>query len=120
MRETNEKQAQILDLLRNMGYYAWRQNSGKINIGKRWISLGNEGLSDIVGFHRLTGRVVAIECKQAKERITDAQKEFLDTVEKSGGIALIAYNVEDIAESLAAIARQEKHERRGKCVAQSE
>lgn len=114
MKETNAKQSAILDLLKSMGFYAWRQNSGKINIGKRWINLGNEGLSDIVGFHRLTGRMVAIECKQAKERISDAQREFLDTVERAGGIALIAYHVEDIAESLAAIARQEKHERRAK------
>ena len=115
MKETNAKQAAILDLLKSMGFYAWRQNSGKINIGKRWINLGNEGLSDILGFHPITGRFIAIECKQNGERITEKQKAFLDMVDHMpGGIALIAYHVEDIAESLAAIAKQEKHERRAK------
>lgn len=103
MRETNHKQGQILELLGHLGFYAWRQNSGKVNIGKRWLNLGNEGMSDILGFHRLTGRFIAIECKQQGERITDKQRDFLDTVERAGGIALIAYSVEDIASRLEVI-----------------
>ena len=94
--ETAQKNADIVKICIAHGFKVRRMNSGKVWAGKRCINLGEAGWSDIFGFHRLTGQIIAVETKKEGERITPEQKEFLDMVEKAGGIALIAYDAESV------------------------
>lgn len=111
--DTRKKNKDIVDLCTRFGFKVRRMNSGKIHVGKRWINLGEEDWPDIFGFHTRTGRVIALETKKPNEKITDGQKEFLDLVERAGGIAMIAYDVESVAERLALEDRKIKKEMRG-------
>lgn len=99
--DTRKKNKDIVDLCTRFGFKVRRMNSGKIHVGKRWINLGEEDWPDIFGFHTRTGRVIAVETKKVGEKITEGQQAFLDLVERAGGIAMIAYDVESVAERLA-------------------
>jgi len=48
----------------------------------------------------LDGRFVAIEVKRPGGKVTDGQREFLRKVTAAGGIAFVAYSVEDVVREL--------------------
>lgn len=56
------------------------------------------GVSDILGIFK--GKLICIEVKSKTGRPTAAQIEFLDDVNKHGGIGFIARSVEDVIEKL--------------------
>ena len=83
----------------------WRRNTGAVTADyasrKRFIRFGQPGMSDLWGIiTRMTcpecGRVtrrgihLEIECKKFGGKLTAAQKEYLETIRKRGGIALVA------------------------------
>lgn len=81
----------------------WRRNTGALSAdhGKRFIRFGVPGMSDLFGIigyircpkcGRLTGRGVhlEIECKRYGGKLSQAQKDYLATVENLGGITLVA------------------------------
>ncbi len=78
---------------------AWRVNSGAVKTDDRFIRYGFVGCSDILGILR-GGRLLAVECKSAKGRLTVAQQSFLDTITKAGGLAIVARGVDDVIEGL--------------------
>lgn len=52
-----------------------------------------KGTSDIIGWTHIRGRgavFTAIECKDAKERVSEAQEAFIAEVNKAGGIGIIS------------------------------
>ena len=88
-------------------YLGWRQavtirvNSGMKVIksdesgGKDRVFKGAEsGTSDIIAC--VGGRYVAIEAKMPGNKPTRAQQDFLDSVRNFGGIAIVAYNLDDV------------------------
>lgn len=82
----------------------WRNNTGgvtRINRdgSTRHIQFGRKGVSDILGILS-NGRFLAIECKMPKGTLTHHQQDFLDRVDKAGGLALV---VRDVAELQAAL-----------------
>ena len=93
-----------LELLRFRGVFAYRQNQGAMkkrdHTGERTIRFTSiNGVSDIIGV--LTdGRFLAVECKRPGNVPTEEQKAFLDAVRRRGGVALIVYDVDDLAETL--------------------
>lgn len=55
---------QCLEYLKMKGIYCWRQNSGAVRIGKRFVRFTSiNGVSDIIGILP-DGRFLAIECKR--------------------------------------------------------
>jgi len=97
---TNPPETQLvkacLDYLRALGVFAWRQNQGGIKRGKAYYRFcGASGISDIIGILP-GGRFLAIECKRAPNKLTPAQADFLDRVNKAGGVGRVAYLVDDI------------------------
>ena len=46
------------------------------------------------------GKFVAIEVKRPKGRLTDGQEKFLHNVRAAGGIAFVAYSVDDVVREL--------------------
>lgn len=56
-------------------------------------------MSDILGIHPKYG-FVAIEVKVGRNKPTDLQIDFLRTVAKNGGLAIVAYKLEDVSDNL--------------------
>lgn len=62
---------------------------------KQWQGLGSTpGVADILGIYQ--GRMLAIEVKGPKGRVSEKQQEFIDTVNECGGIAFVARSVDDV------------------------
>jgi len=77
----------------------WRNNTGALQDKRgRLVRFGlHPGSSDLIGFQVCGGldgydRAIftAIECKSARDRLSDAQRTFLSHVSRSGGIAQVA------------------------------
>lgn len=111
-----------LALLRFRRIFHWRQNQGAATTRNskgeertiRFTSIN--GVSDIIGVLR-DGRFLAVECKRPGNGPTEEQKAFLDAVRRRGGVALIVYDVDDLAETLDSLERvpgqqREAHESR--------
>jgi hypothetical protein len=76
---------QIRDCLRAFQIFHWKVHQG----------LGSTpGISDILGCYK--GRLLAIEVKAGKGKLSDHQKKFLDRVQAEGGIAIVAYSVDAV------------------------
>lgn len=79
---------------------AWvrRMNTGAFKIGEgrsaRFFRAGFVGCSDIIGQMK-DGRFLAIECKSASGKLSEAQINFIDTVRASGGVAGMARSIDD-------------------------
>lgn len=93
-----------ISYLKIKGYEVLRVNSGLVvldpqNSGrKRIIRLAKAGTSDIIACAP-DGTFVAIECKTGKNKPTFHQRQFLQNIEKRGGIALIVRSVDDLISS---------------------
>ena len=102
MRE-QDLQNSILEYLSYRPGTYWRINSGMIPATykgkKRMIKLAPKGFADIIGITN-KGQFVAIEVKVGKNKPTPAQTEFLETINKSGGLSFVAYSVDDVKEKL--------------------
>lgn len=76
----------VLDML---NIYHWRNNTGAVRCGKRFIRFGYKGSADILGILP-DGRFLAVECKREKGgKLSDAQREFLNNISLNGGVALV-------------------------------
>lgn len=64
-----------------------------------------KGVSDILGIYQSPdtgiGRMLAVEVKRPKTgKITEHQREFIQTIETYGGIAFIATSVDEVKDKL--------------------
>jgi hypothetical protein len=92
-------------LLTRRDVLCWRNNNGAVYDPTRKIfrrpsgrhSL--RGITDILGF-TCHGVIIAIEVKTKKGIVSKEQKEFIETVNKCGGIAFVARSVEDVINGL--------------------
>lgn len=91
----HEIQKQILKLLKDIGIFAWRSNCGR----KGKIRFGLKGSADITGILR-DGRRLEIEVKDAKGKLSPEQIEFLETINRLGGLAFVARSVDDVVKAL--------------------
>lgn len=75
----------------------FRNNIGIARTEGRIIKYGvcNPGGSDLIGWCKVSGRFLAIECKTKNVRLTKPQRNFLSHVRKSGGLAGVARCVAD-------------------------
>ncbi|HEY6189329.1 MAG TPA: hypothetical protein VIW80_16875 [Pyrinomonadaceae bacterium] len=65
-------------------------------LGKtRIIHLAHPGTSDITGCTK-DGRFIAVECKIKPNKPTELQEAYLAEVRKRGGMAIVAYDLEDV------------------------
>ena len=103
MRREQDLVHAVINYLNSKGHYVWRNNTGAIvsvyNGIKRFIRYGKKGSSDVIGVAK-DGRMMAIECKieghkTDKLRFED-QLRFLDVVRRRGGIAILAYKIDDV------------------------
>jgi len=81
---------------------------------KQWQGLGSlKGVSDIIGIAKksvrcphcqkefnVEGFYAAIEVKRPGGKLTEGQEDFLFSVKQAGGIAIVAYSVDDVIKGL--------------------
>jgi penicillin-binding protein-related factor A (putative recombinase) len=95
---------QIMEYLEYRGAIVTRVNSGAKFIKDeekqttRVFRGAKKGTSDIIGC--LHGRYFAIEAKIKPNKPTLDQKIFLDKVSEAGGIAIVAYSLDDVDSGL--------------------
>ncbi|HEX8196380.1 MAG TPA: hypothetical protein VF571_09345 [Pyrinomonadaceae bacterium] len=77
----------------NSGSVRFKDAAGRSN----FIKLAYAGTSDITGISP-TGRFIAIECKVGKNKPTELQEAYLEEIKKRGGIARVAYSLEDVSD----------------------
>lgn len=99
MTETNSLTKAILSYLNYSGHVAWRNNTtGVFDPTKKVFRKSNnrKGISDIIGIHKDSGKLIAIEVKIGKDKLSKDQIEFLDAVRKCKGIVIVAKSLDDV------------------------
>jgi hypothetical protein len=90
---------QIIQYLNYRGHLVDRTQSGMIRgdyKGKGWaVKLSRPGTADITGCSK-DGKFLAIECKINPNKPTALQEAYLEEIRRRGGIAIVAYNLEDV------------------------
>jgi hypothetical protein len=74
--------------------YCWRNSVGGATFHGKHYQLGEPGSSDLLGFTK-TGKIIAIECKAPRGKLTSSQERFLERVREAGGVSGVARSVED-------------------------
>jgi hypothetical protein len=79
----------------------WRVNSGALNNEKgRLVRFGSTGMSDFYAIGP-GGISIWIECKRPKGgRLSEAQREFLDCINRNGGVGIVVRSVEELEQQL--------------------
>jgi hypothetical protein len=86
----------ILDYLRVRGFFAWNNPTGAVEIRPgQWVHFGKVGSADIMGCLP-DGRFLAVECKAKKGRLSEAQQDFLNEIERLGGLAIVARSFQEV------------------------
>ena len=101
----NDLVAVCLDYLQLAGIRAWRNNTTGVFDARRNVFrtfTGRKGVSDILGIVPPTGRLLAVECKSGKGKLTREQREFLADIHAAGGIALCVRSLDDLRAALSA------------------
>lgn len=103
--------ALVRQILQYLGWrrdvFCWRQNTGGANYtytnkaGKtktQYVKYGFAGMADIIGMYN--GRFLAIEAKFGKGEQKPPQQAFQHTVERFGGMYVIARSLQDVQDAL--------------------
>lgn len=97
--EETELVHDILRYLQLCRIPATRNQSGHINIGNRWINLGEPGWPDIIACLP-PGRFLAIEAKRPGEEPTPHQRERLAELQAAGALCVVAHDIADVEKTI--------------------
>ncbi len=90
----------IIVYLQTIGVFAWRCNSGALkNSDGVWVKYGRKGMADILGILP-GGKFLAIESKIGRAKPSKEQRAFLEEIRVNGGVAILAYTLDDVIEGL--------------------
>lgn len=120
MSETTLVNETLLLLSEHCGDYltVWRQNTGAVKVGDRFVRYGIPGQADITGIigHRMNiqsasmigfrGWRVEIECKTLTGRLRASQKAFRAMIERHGGVYLVIRSPGEALARILTIAHQ--------------
>ena len=98
-----EIQAEILEAFgASPSLRLWRNNVGVARTldGQRMRRFGVPGSADILGILKPKGRMVAIEVKGPRGRLSDKQGLWQQMFEDHGGLYIVARSVEDVTVGL--------------------
>ena len=79
----------------------WRNNTGTLVVQDRRVAFGLRGSSDVLGVVGPSGRLLAIECKSDRGRMTSHQRAFAEMVVRFGGLHVVARSAADALDALA-------------------
>lgn len=95
----------ILEYLQMRNVFAWKNNTMGVYDKNRGTYRKNmnkyaiNGVADILGVLP-NGRMLAIEVKTPSGRVSPKQQKFLDRVNKEGGLAFVARDLEIVVNKL--------------------
>ena len=96
MKQETNIQNDIRIALAERGHFTFRYNVGKFyTMDGRMISIGETGVSDLIGHRYLDGKAFYIETKTPVGKATKEQKAFIKAMQESGAIAGFVRSVED-------------------------
>ena len=102
-KSEGEIQADIcryLDMLNDIEYSVTNASS-KTNIyRKRRKSATKTGWPDIVGVLGPIGRFFAIECKNARGKLSEEQRYILGKLQRRGALVIVGHSVGEVADQL--------------------
>src|SRR5258708_20901710 len=101
MKES-EIQKQIIDLLKLKRYVVFKhRNVGIMKPNGSYIpvAFGEKGISDIIACSP-QGIFTAIEVKKPGGKVSLEQKEFIESIKRSKGVAFVAYSLDDVLSML--------------------
>jgi hypothetical protein len=94
-----------LKLLSLLRIYSWRNNTGAAAVGTggkaRFIRFGKKGSADIFGVLPPDGRFLAVECKTETGRLSEDQEEFLDMINRNGGLGIVVRSIDELQEQVS-------------------
>lgn len=96
---TNDLTKATIKMLLLIGFNVWRNNNGAVYDPTRRAFRSNSstpGISDIIGYRRNSGQFIAVEIKNGKDVMSDAQTLFLNALNNNGGIGLVVRNIDDV------------------------
>lgn len=90
MSKATELTNKIINHIYRQGGYAWRASSTGIYDQRQhaFRTAPKKGVSDVLGCFK--GRLLAIEVKIGKDRLSDEQSGFLGNIENAGGLCFVA------------------------------
>ena len=95
---------QVKTVIKATGLKLQRINTGCFQIGegrnRRYVKTAEAGTCDFEGYDNY-GRFVAIECKRPSGgRLSPAQKERIEDINRKGGVAFVAHSGEEVLKQL--------------------
>ena len=95
MSEASTLTNKIIQHIYSSGGFAWRASSTGVYDQKAgsYRTAAKKGVSDVLACFR--GRLIAIEIKIGKDRLSDEQIGFMRNIEHVGGIAFVAGNFDE-------------------------
>jgi len=90
-----EIQAQIIEYLKLKRIFFWRNNIGAGQLkGGRFVRFGVPGAPDL--FVLKEGKLIGIEVKRAKTKLSPLQEEFGAEMQKNGATYIVARDLDDV------------------------
>lgn len=91
MSEAADLTNKIIDFLYRQGVYSWRNSSVGVFDKKLggYRTAPKKGVADILACVPPTGRLVAIEIKIGKDRLSPEQEGFLVNISHVGGLSVV-------------------------------
>lgn len=91
MQKQTEKEITkaIRSCLKSLGIFHWKNFGGPMS---------QKGVSDILGIWQ--GKLLSIEVKVPYRKPTPDQQLFIDRVNREGGLAFVAYGINDVISQL--------------------
>lgn len=99
MSVANDLTRKIIQFVHDHGGFAWRASTTGIPDFKRGIlrSAPKRGVSDILGIYG-EGRLIAVEIKIGKDKLSPEQSGFLQNIEHFGGWSFVARDSDSFRE----------------------
>lgn len=88
-----------LEYLHLRNIHAWRNNSGAVKTGDRFIRFGAVGSPDIMGILPY-GRLLCVECKIGRNKLSRSQQEWLERAKEAGAKTCVVYSLEELMEQV--------------------
>lgn len=79
----------IRQLLSSVGIFHYKAWGGPMSA---------PGVPDLIGCYK--GRMIGIEIKSQRGVVSDKQQDFLDKINRAGGVAFVARTIDDVIEGL--------------------
>ena len=96
---TNALTREAIRVFTMCGFECWRQNNGGVYDPTKKVFRANSstpGISDIIGYHKKTGVILACEIKTGADKLSPYQIRFLQSIKTAGGFSFVVRTVSDL------------------------